>query len=193
MSRLAGRTVSLLAACCALSTGATAFASADNAASASTPLTAQWQHQSRTLNFQGFTSQYTCDGIEDKIRQILVYLGARSDAKVRASCAYGPNKPSPYASVSMEFDTLAATAAPAAGGSAPTESVSARWQPVELSSRRPSFMGSGECELVEQLKPVLKASFALEGLDYNTRCIPHQVTLGDYNVRGRALQASPVK
>jgi hypothetical protein len=93
----------------------------------------------------------------------------------------------------MEFDTLATGAAPDADGAAPPAAVAARWQPVELSSNRPSFMGGGECELVEQLKPVLTASFALEDLEYRTRCIPHSVSLGDYSVRGKVLQPSATK
>lgn len=175
--------------------GGSALAAADAAASTQpTPLNAQWQHQSRTFNYQGFTSHYTCDGLEGKVRQILVYLGARKDAKVRATgCAYGPTSPSPYAWVSMEFDTLATGAAPDTAGAAPPAAVAARWQPVELSSNRPSFMGGGECELIEQLKPVLTASFALEDLEYRTRCIPHSVSLGDYSVRGKVLQPSAAK
>ena len=186
----------LLGACLAC-VGASALAAADapsSTQSAPAPLSAQWQHQSRTFNYQGFTSHYTCDGLEDKVRQILVYLGARKNAKVHATgCAYGPNSPSPYAWVSMEFDSLATDAAPVAGSATPPAAVAARWQPVELSANRPSFMGGGECELIEQLKPVLTASFVLEDLQYRTRCLPHSVSLGDYSVRGKVLQPSPTK
>ena len=198
MSRRTASSVhtTLLGACLAF-VGGSALAAADAASStqsAPAPLSAQWQHQSRTFNYQGFTSHYTCDGLEDKVRQILVYLGARKDAKVRATgCAYGPTSPSPYAWVSMEFDTLAAGAAPDVGGAAPSTPVAARWQPVELSTNRPYFMGGGECELIEQLKPVLTASFVLEDLQYRTRCIPHSVSLGDYSVRGKVLQPSATK
>ena len=192
MSRRIAKKASLFAAGCTLAIGTVALAAADATSAPAAPVSAQWQHQSRTLTFQGFTSHYTCDGLEDKVRQILVYLGARKDAKVRASgCAYGPNHPSPYAFLNMEFDTLNAAGKPAEGAAA--EPVSARWQAIELSSNRPFFMGSGECELVEQLKPVLTASFALEDLDYRTRCIPHQITLGDFSVRGKVLQPTPAR
>jgi hypothetical protein len=193
--RTASSLLSTLLGACLACVGGTALAAADATSSAqSAPLSAQWQHQSRTFNYQGFTSHYTCDGLEAKVRQILIYLGARKDAKVRATgCAYGPTSPSPYAWVSMEFDTLATGAAPVAGGATPPAAVAARWQPVELSTNRPSFMGGGECELIEQLKPVLTASFALEDLEYRTRCIPHSVSLGDYSVRGKVLQPSATK
>lgn len=194
MSRRTARIASLLAAGCVIAAGAPANAAADAAARAPSPVSAQWQHHSKSLYFQGFTSHYTCDGLEDKVRQILIFLGARSDAKVSANgCAYGPTAPSPYANVTLEFDTLSAV--PAAGGAAGSarETVSAQWQPVELSANRPSFMGSGECELIEQLKPVLTSSFSLADLDYHARCAPHQITLGDYSVRGKVLRATPGK
>lgn len=196
MSRRTALSILLAATGAALSGGVTQAAVDAAPAVADAPLAAQWQHQSRTFSYQGFTAHYTCDGLEDKVKQILVYLGARKDAKVRATgCAYGPNRPSPFAWVSMEFDTLSAAAAPAAtaGSTAttPGESVAARWQPIEIGARRPYFMGDGECELIEQLKPALTASFALEELQYRTRCTPHQVNLGDYSVRGKVLQPAP--
>lgn len=145
------------------------------------PPGASWKHQQLKFNYMGFTSHYTCDGLEEKVRQMLKYFGARDNIKVRAiGCPGGPNTPSATAWVEVEFDALAPDSA---GGS-----VKSQWKPVRLSANRPTFMGAGECELVEGMKPLLTQGFALRDLSYTTRCFPHQVTSGDYDVRGEVLQ-----
>ena len=104
-----------------------------------------WQHHKATFNYVGFTTLYTCDGLEDHVRQILVHLGARKDARVSASGCPGPyNAPSRTAWVNADFYTLA----PAAEAGAP-DTVKARWTALEVTPRRPNFMGDGDCELVQ--------------------------------------------
>ena len=142
---------------------------------------ATWKHQQLKFNYMGFTSHYTCDALEDKVRQVLKHFGAREGIKVRATgCPGGPNTPSATAWVDAEFEALVPDSA---GGD-----VKSQWKPIRLSANRPSFMGAGECELVENIKPLLTKAFALRDLSYSTRCSPHQVTLGDYSVSGEVLQ-----
>jgi hypothetical protein len=147
--------------------------------------TATWKAQSQKFHYAGFTSYYTCDGLEQKVRQVLLHLGARADAKVRASgCTYGLNEPSPYAWVEAEFHTLAP-----AGASDKANAVATHWSSFELSARRPYFMGDGECELIEQMRKVIESSFVLRDVKYRTRCLAHQISLGDYSVQGQVLIA----
>ena len=117
------------------------------------------------------------------MREILLHFGARPGAKVAATGCTRPNEPSAVAWVKVQFESLGD-----AGGNGGANSVAASWQPVELRPNRPSAMGRGECEIVELLKPVLTASFALQDLEYRTSCVPHQVGLDDYRVRGKVLQ-----
>ena len=174
----------LLAALPALATSATTAGATPGA-----PVAAQWQKHEAKFDYHGFTSYYTCDGLEDKVRQILLHFGARKGAKVRATgCPYGGDKPSPTAWVTVEFESLGE-----AGKDAGAGTVAASWQTVELRPRQPSSMGDGECEIVEQLKPIIKAGFALQDLDYRASCIPHQITLGDYGVSGKVLKPNPGK
>jgi len=145
---------------------------------------ASWQEHTVKFHYTGFTTHYTCDGLESKVRTILVYLGARKDARVIASgCARGPNEPSPYAWVEAKFHTLAATDKGAGDGV-----VKANWSAFELSPRRPTDMGDGECELMEQMKPLITGNFALRDVDYRTSCVPHQISIADYSVRGKVLR-----
>ena len=148
---------------------------------------ASWRHTKQTFTYFGFTSLYTCDGIEDKARQILLLLGARKDAKVRATgCTEGPNQPSRSVWVKVEFDALAPGVA-AAGA----ETVTGVWTPVEITAHRPFDMQEGDCELIEHMRSALTQGFAFKDLDYRTNCVPHQVSLGSYSIKGQVLRAAP--
>ena len=150
---------------------------------------AQWQTQNLKFSYSGFTTYYTCDGLEDKVREILIAFGARKDAKVRATgCNFGSNQPSRFAWVDAKFSSLSpvTTSAPTSGASADT--VSGVWVPVEMSPNRPSYMGAGDCELMEQLREVLPKGFTLRNVKYYASCTPHQVSLGSYSVKVEALK-----
>jgi hypothetical protein len=148
-----------------------------------------WQHHQATLLYDGITTHYTCDGLEDKVRSLLLYLGARADQKVRAfGCSGGLNHPSRIGTVSTDFYSLAA--ADAATDAAQT--VPGKWFALTIAPNRPNWMGDGECELVEQLKSLLTKNFSIRDVDYRTTCIPHQVTIADYSVKGEILKPASV-
>jgi hypothetical protein len=161
-------------------------AAADSSASPLGGIVAgSWQHHQVTFNYFGITSLYTCDGLEEQVRGILLYLGARQGAKVYASGCPGPiNAPSRTAWVKADFYTLAPAAA-AAG----SDTVKASWTAVELTPRRPNFMGDGDCELVQGMKDLILKNFSLRNVEYRTSCVPHEVLLDAYAVKGQALKA----
>lgn len=166
------------------------FSGASLAAAAELPggsVSAQWQ--ARTLNFtySGFTSLYTCDGLEGKVREILLAFGARKDAKVRATgCQEGSNAPSPFAWVEAKFSSLA----PSNDASA-ADAVKSVWSTVEISPNRPLYMGAGDCELIEQMRDALPKSFSMRNVQYRTTCTPHQLSLGAFAVKVEVLKAEP--
>jgi hypothetical protein len=174
--------------CLAQSAGA-----AQGDAAAAADVDGAWQHHRVSFSYVGFTTLYTCEGLEDHVRQILLYLGARKDVHVTASGCPGPfNAPSHSAFVDAEFDALApAAAAAAATGAAASVTLKARWTALEVTSRRPSFMGDGDCELVQEMKDLITRNFSLRNLEYRTMCFPHDVTLDEFSVKGQALRAVP--
>src|SRR5271156_536454 len=94
------------------------------ARAATTPEVTAWQHHSANFNFSGFTSAYTCEGMEGKVREIMKFMGARKDMQVSAhGCPRGPNSLSHMVWVTVEFDALA----PAAAGAAAADLVPAQW------------------------------------------------------------------
>lgn len=167
--------------------GVAATAAAATAEAASAP--AQWHKQTLKFDYTGFTTLYTCDGLEGKVRDILLAFGASKDVKVRATgCNEGSSRPSRFAWVSAEFSSLALAADPAAA-----DVVQAGWSRVQLAPNRPSYMGAGECELVEQMRETLQKGFALRSTEYRTSCTPHQVSVADYSVSTEVLKPVAVK
>jgi hypothetical protein len=147
-----------------------------------------WQHHKVTFNYVGFTALYTCDGLEGQVRQILRHLGARKDLSVTATGCPGPySTPSHTAWVDVDFYTLAPVAE--AGG---LDTVKARWTALVLTPRRPNFMGEGDCELIQGMKDVIIKNFSLRDIAYRTDCVPHEVNLDGFAVKGQALRAVPL-
>ncbi len=145
-----------------------------------------WKHHHVRVDFMGFTSAYTCDGIEGKVRDILRYLGARKDVTVQAhGCPRGPNSLEHMIWLIIDFNALA----PAPDGTAEADLVHAQWTPIKIDSQHPFFMGQGDCELLDALKAVVTTNFPARSFAYNTNCAPYQVSLIDFRIQGEVLKA----
>jgi hypothetical protein len=145
-----------------------------------------WEHHKANFGYFGITSLYSCSGLETNIRQLLQHLGARKDLTVRAyGCPYGYDTPGRTARVDLDFYTLS----PSADANA-ANTVQARWTPVEVSANRPNFIGRGDCELITEMKDILSKNFSLRDLNYRTDCVPHEVNLNDFSVKGEVLKPS---
>ena len=161
-------------------------AAAESATAGAATTAAEWHPQQLNFNYSGFTTLYSCDGIEDKVREILLTFGARKDLTVRATgCNEGASRPSRFAWVRAEFNSLTPAADPAAA-----TAVKSAWVKVQIAPNRPNFMGAGECELVEQMREMLQKGFQLRNADFRTACMPHQVSMADYSVTAEVLKST---
>jgi hypothetical protein len=162
-------------------------AGACGASTASSVEGASWQPHHVQFDYFGITARYSCDGLEGKVRQILLYLGARADVRVRATgCPRGGESISRSAWVTADFSTLSATATSA---SASSPAPDASWTTLKLSANRPFFMGDGDCELVDQMRKVLTDNFSWRGqVTINTRCAPYTTSIYDYQIAGEVLK-----
>jgi hypothetical protein len=169
--------------------GMVGVAVAEPAAPGPPPQPAVWQTHHAEFDYFGLTARYTCDGLEDKVRQILEYLGARPGVYVRATgCPRGSLSFSRSAFVRVDFSTL--IAAPESGAT-PAETVPAAWTTLQLRSERPMFMGDGDCELIDHMKKLLTDNFSWRGqVAYRTSCPLEDVQFNDYQVQGELLKAS---
>jgi hypothetical protein len=160
-------------------------AAEDNSA-AGTVVAGTWVHRHANLNYFGVTALYSCDALEDNIRSLLLLLGARKDdVKVNArGCPHGPNKPGRYATVELDFYSLAPSSSAA-------NTVQAHWTPVVVNTTHPYFMGNGDCELIHELKDILSTNFSFRDLSYRTDCVPYEERPNQFSVKAEALKALP--
>jgi hypothetical protein len=160
------------------------FAADSGAVGAGDIVDGAWQHHKVKFDYVGFTSSFNCEGLESHVRQILLSIGARKDAKVSVTGCIGPNTPTHSAFVTADFYSVAAGPAPEAG-----DAVKVHWAPLEITPRRPDFMSDGDCELVQGMKDMILQNFSLRGVQYRTDCVPHQITLNGFKVTGDSLRA----
>jgi hypothetical protein len=145
-----------------------------------------WQNHETELDYMGFTTTYSCDGLQTKLELLLRQLGARQDAKVNAfGCDRGFGVPSRFARATLKFatlqpDTATATATAVAGAS---PAVPGSWRQVELAPHRPFGLEDGDCELMEQFRDKVLPLFATRALQNRTQCVPHQDTGGPFSLQ----------
>ena len=148
-----------------------------------------WQKHEYSFAFMGFTSTYSCDGLADKLRVLLIAAGARHDAKsVPGACASDFGRPDRFARANLTFYTLAPSGADAATGDKPIEGV---WRPVSFADRSPRELATGDCELVDQFRTSVLPMFATRNIENHTTCIPHQLSGSNINLKFESFTAPP--
>lgn len=149
-----------------------------------------WQSHKYTFQFLGFTSTYSCDGLADKLRIVLLAAGARSDVKsTPGACASGFGRPDKFARADLTFYTLT----PADSGAAAGAGVQGVWRPVAFASRQPRQLALGDCELMEQFRQQVLPMFTTRNVVSNTTCIPHQESGSNIDLRFDSFTAVPGK
>ena len=178
--------VAALAAVAVL-TGASAWANpqADESA-ASGRESAVWAPKELTFVYRGFTTKYSCDGLQDKMRKVLIKLGARHDIQVRNWGCTQLRGPDPFAGVRIKMHVL--QPAGKQGGQA----VPAHWKMVDLLADpddRDPVDAAGDCELIEQIRQKVLPLFATRNVDYRSTCEPHHLLVGATRLKTEVLVA----
>ncbi len=164
---------------------------ADDSSIASTPDPGIWQKHDYTFRFLGFTTTYSCDGLADQLRVLLIAAGARADAKSRAGvCASGYGRPDKLPQAYLTFYTLApANAAKIADG----QQVMGTWRPVTIAARSPRELTLGDCELIEQFRTLVLPMFTVRNIDDHMTCVPHQESGSVINLKFEIFAQVPAK
>lgn len=148
-----------------------------------------WQKHKYSFAFLGFTSTYSCDGLADKLKVLLIAAGARRDAKSQpGACASNFGRPDRFARAELTFYTLAPIGADAASGDKPIDGV---WRPVSFADRLPRELGTGDCELVDQFRTSVLPMFATRNIENHTSCIPHEISGSTINLKFESFTAPP--
>ena len=147
-----------------------------------------WQKHQYSFAFMGFTSTYSCDGLADKIKLLLIAAGARPDAKSQpGACAAGFGRPDKFARADLTFYTLAPRDSDTQGST----QVDGAWKPVSFSDRSPRELQIGDCELIEQFRHNVLPMFTTRNIEDRTTCVPHQDSGSLISLRFESFAATP--
>lgn len=138
---------------------------------------AVWAPRHVKFVYQGFTTLYSCDGLREKIEEMLSKLGAR-DLKVRAYGCIRLTGVEPFPGVRVSMRVL--VPASSESGKKTASVVPAHWRNVVLLGSTASVEEQGNCELIEQFKETFLPLFTTRHISYQSNCIPHQLTLGTH-------------
>jgi hypothetical protein len=172
------------------------ISSAVVAAPASAGQPGVWQKHQYSFDFLGFTSTYSCDGLADKLKLLLIAAGARHDVRSQpGACASGFGRPDKFARADLTFFTLAPGASDAAPGATATASggkpVDGIWRPVAFADRSPRELSTGDCELVEQFRNNVLPMFTTRNVDNHTTCVPYENSGSVINLKFESFAAPP--
>lgn len=171
-----------LATAVALCIGACALADTPAETSASSPESGVWTQKELIFKYTGFTTTYTCDGLTDKMRKLLLRLGAReNDLQVRGYGCTHTMAPDPTAGVQIRMHVLE----PAVRGAG--QVVPARWESVDLLAPRDPPDAAGDCELISQFKQNVMPLFATRNVDYAATCSYRNPVAGGTRLKAEVL------
>ena len=150
-----------------------------------------WVKHDTSFQFMGFTSTYSCDGLADKLRILLIAAGARADAKTTPdACSSGYGRPDKFARARLIFYSLAPAANAANAGNDGTP-VDGAWRSVVLADRSPRDLRLGDCELVEQFRDKVLPLFATRNVENAMTCIPNQLSGSLISLKFDVLTGAP--
>jgi hypothetical protein len=155
---------------------------------------AVWKPIDTVFTYSGFTSYFSCDGLADRVRDVLRQIGARHLKVYGLSCAdlSGPAV-APGVRIMGEIPVEATPDAVAAVAKAREERAKDRYavktanatpdeftairRTVTLSNRRDLATQSGDCELLEQIQGRLFPEIGVKVTSTNLYCTPRHLDI----------------
>jgi hypothetical protein len=173
-----------------------AWAGSAGSADTGSPIPAVWKEQHLSFFYMGRTARYSCDGLRDKVRAMLLDLGARRDLAITAlgceSAAARVRLESPGPTLNIVVSTPAlpdAKLKPLHPGD--LGKVEARFESFTITSDAFRNMGIADCELVEEFAHQILTKLVTRDLKQDITCVPYQQSGGRYLVRGEVLRTLP--
>jgi hypothetical protein len=159
------------------------------------PVAAVWREQHLDFFYMGRTSRYSCDGLRDKVRAMLLDLGARRDLKIAAigcedSGRIRAKSPAPRLNITFSAPALPDPSVKPLhqGDLAATD---ARFESFTIASDAFRNLGLGDCELVEEFAHQILPKLVTRTLKRDINCVPYQASGGRFLVRGEILKPLP--
>jgi hypothetical protein len=171
---------------------ATASAAAPSESAAKATIASVWKLQKIEFHYFGRTSRYSCDGMSDKVRTLLMRMGARRDMKLSTNgCEIGRiNLKGVNPGLSIEFwAPFPVTTADRPVTGAEPQAIDARYATFAFQQDVFRDLDVGDCELVEEFVRQILPHFATRSIAQNIACVPYQHLGGSYRVSGEVLTA----
>ena len=162
---------------------------------AGSPVAAVWKERHVEFSYMGRTARYSCEGLRDKVRAMLLDLGARRDPTIVAGgCeddALGRvSAAGPHLSITFSVPALPDPAVKPvrAGDLAATD---ARYVAFSITTDAFRNLGIGDCELVEQFARQILPKLVTRNVRQDITCIPNEMSGSHFMLRGEVLRPSP--
>ena len=157
------------------------------------PPAAHWVERKLDYTYQGFTTKYSCDGLRDNVRDVLLALGARKkDLQIHSNgCSRLNGAPEPFPGVTARFWVLVPLTPDDIDKVGNTSAHPTQWRTVNLARMQQFRFDQGQCELLEQMKNKALPLFTSRNLLYHSSCVPHEITVGDMQFTVDVLIPAP--
>jgi hypothetical protein len=160
------------------------------------PIPAVWKEQHLSFTYMGRTSRYSCDGLRDKVRALLLDLGARRDLHITAIGCERTSSPVPLAYSGPRLNIVVSMPALPDAAAKPLHpgdltAVDARFEAFTIANDIFRNIGMPDCELVQEFARQILPKFVTRDLKQDISCVPFQQSGGRFLVRGEILRALP--
>ena len=157
---------------------------------------AVWKEQHLSFVYSGRTSRYTCDGLRDKVRALMLDLGARRDLTITALGCESPASLVRFGSAGQSLSIVfSAPALPdtklSTLHSGDLAAVYARFETFVITNDVFRNMGVADCELVEEFARQILPKLVTRDLSHDISCVPFQQNGARFMVRGEILRSLP--
>jgi len=153
--------------------------------------TAHWVQRNFDYTYMGFTAKYSCDGLLDSVREILLALGARKqDLQIQSRGCTKLIGVESFPGVSAHFSVLVPDTNHDVGKAGNGAAQPAQWKTVDLVRLTRTGIDA-PCELLEQLKAKALPLFTSRNLKFQSSCVPHDVSPGDIQFAVDVLRPAP--
>jgi len=171
-------------------------ADADVDADAGKPIAAVWKEQHLRFSYMGRTSRYSCDGLRDKVRAMLLDLGARRDLTITALGCEGSAARARLGSLGPSLSIVVSTPALPVPNQKPLHPgdlgrADARFEAFTITGDAFRNMGVADCELVDEFAHQILPKLVTRHVKRDITCLPIQQGGGRFLVQGEILKALP--
>jgi hypothetical protein len=144
-------------------------------------IAASWVPREVNFTYVGFTTKYSCEGLKERVRHILLELGARDDLKVTSYGCERLAAPVTTPRVRIIMNVLEPAGTPHG------EAVAAHWKRVDVLADRNQVDAALDCELIAQLKRDVLPLFATRQVDYSAACAANLPLVGGTRLKADVL------